>query len=395
MDRRALELLSSTVLQHLIADAAAELAERHVGAESEETKEELKNAKKVLGKKQTKSDARKESCRVLRGRGAKRGLDASEEAGASELPGFGSAAPPPLAPPSRQSVSGNRGMRGRRKSDARHSGVRGVFWNRNAKAWNVEWTATEGGQARKRRLFAVQHYVENGQGSYEEADAEALRDAVAFRKDLVRRGVVKVARTAQRQSCSRGVSWESRGQGWRVQMRSGGRRINFHFRPKDNTPEEVERARLAAVERRRELEAEHCEVVVPRDEQRPRETDSKDKQQPREMKKKPARRLVVQRRKDTLRHEVAKAAKAAKAAERQSSGSGVSWDAQSKSWQILVCIGGKRRSFYVHPEDDSVNEVERARLAAVERLRELEAEDGKVGARKDEQTHGMKQRDDH
>mmetsp|Transcript_61576 Transcript_61576/g.190750 ORF Transcript_61576/g.190750 Transcript_61576/m.190750 type:complete len:124 (+) Transcript_61576:3-374(+) len=46
----------------------------------------------------------------------------------------------------------------------------------------------------------------------------------------------------------------------------GDKETIFRFRPRDNTPEEVERARLAAVERRRELEAEHREVVVRNDE---------------------------------------------------------------------------------------------------------------------------------
>ena len=52
-----------------------------------------------------------------------------------------------------------------------------------------------------------------------------------------------------------GVFWHTRYKAWEVKMNINGQTLfGGRFTPKDSTPEEVERARLLAVESRRKLE---------------------------------------------------------------------------------------------------------------------------------------------
>jgi len=248
MDRRALEALSSEDLQRLIAEAVAVLAARHAGAGLVDIRKGLNN--------ELNSDFKEKSSPVFQGRGAKRGLDASsseeEEAETSQQPGSGSAA----APPSRLSASGKRVV----VIPCKRSGVKGVTWVPGMNSWRVAWK--QDGH-HKSRYFLVHRHAEEHRGSYEEADAAALRDAVAFREGLERQGVIKPAR-AERQSGQQGVHWHRTRGLWTVRMLVRGKtKTCCAFRPKDDTPEEIERARLAAMEWRLKLEAEHGKAVVP------------------------------------------------------------------------------------------------------------------------------------
>jgi len=51
-----------------------------------------------------------------------------------------------------------------------------------------------------------------------------------------------------------GVSWDKYTGQWHVAVRVKGKQTHKRFRPKDRTPEEVERARLAAVECQQQLQ---------------------------------------------------------------------------------------------------------------------------------------------
>ena len=56
-------------------------------------------------------------------------------------------------------------------------------------------------------------------------------------------------------SGAKGVFWHTRGKAWEVKMMINGQTLyGGRFIPKDSTPEEVECARLLAVESRRKLE---------------------------------------------------------------------------------------------------------------------------------------------
>jgi len=288
MDRRALEALSSEDLQRLIAEAVAVLAARHAGAGLVDIRKGLNN--------ELNSDINE------------------EQAETSQQPGSGSVA----APPSRQSVSGKPVV----VMPSKRSGVRGVAWEQAKNAWRVSWI--QGGQHKRRYLFARRH-AEQHQGSYEEDDAEALRDAVAFREGLARRWVIN------RQSCKQGVSWDSRRKRWKVCMVVSGKWIwDCGFRAKDDTPEEIERARLAAVERRREMEAEHLEVVTRRDAQ-PWSVETKE-----------------------------------------SGVAGVTWRRFEGCWVARIQRLGKTQLKRFKPEDFSPEAVESARLLAVKWRRDME-----------------------
>ena len=87
-----------------------------------------------------------------------------------------------------------------------------------------------------------------------EAEADALRAAIEFRKDLERSGIVKAKRVEHPHSGAKGVVWHTRDKAWEVTMNFHGKRLyGGYFKPKNSTPEEVERARLLAVDSRRKL----------------------------------------------------------------------------------------------------------------------------------------------
>jgi len=85
----------------------------------------------------------------------------------------------------------------------------------------------------------------------EEADDEALHDAIVFRERLVLEGKVKVAHVGD----NKGIFWNKKRNGWDVFVRAHGKKLRGgHFRPINKTPEAVEKARQAAVECRVQLE---------------------------------------------------------------------------------------------------------------------------------------------
>ena len=58
-----------------------------------------------------------------------------------------------------------------------------------------------------------------------------------------------------------GVRWHTRYKAWEVEVNINGQTLfGGKFTPKDSTPEEVERARLLAVESRRKLECQNSEI---------------------------------------------------------------------------------------------------------------------------------------
>ena len=88
-----------------------------------------------------------------------------------------------------------------------------------------------------------------------EAEAEALRAAIGFQKDLERSGVVKAKGVENPHNGVTSVFWHTPTKTWEVKMNINGQTLfGGRFTPKDSTPEEVERARLLAVESRRKLE---------------------------------------------------------------------------------------------------------------------------------------------
>jgi len=154
--------------------------------------------------------------------------------------------------------------------------------------------------------------------SGQEAEAEALHDAAASLEGLVQQGNIKVS-TAKRTACIKGVNWDKSHGRWKVVYHAAGeRKAGGSFKPKDDTAEEIERALLAAVECRRRLELEHGNIRV----------------------------------------------------------QGVTWDKYLGEWRVSTQVKGKHIHERFTPKDETPEEVERARRAAVERRRQLQCGSG-------------------
>ena len=129
--------------------------------------------------------------------------------------------------------------------------VPGVSWQSKRARWQVSWKNF------RRKYFSVHHFMNTGK-TYSEAEADALRAAIEFRKGLERSGIVKAKRVEKPHSGEKGVLWHTRDKAWEVKMVINGQTLyGGTFKPKDSTPEEVERARLVAVESCRKLEQQH------------------------------------------------------------------------------------------------------------------------------------------
>jgi len=113
------------------------------------------------------------------------------------------------------------------------------------------------------KYFRVPHYLRDGAKNLEEAEAMALRDAVQFRFELVKAGKIRKWGLGEIQSGVVGVKWRQEKKAWQVGLQINGQQINGGVcEAKDDSPEEIERARLIAVEKRRNLERQYFEVQV-------------------------------------------------------------------------------------------------------------------------------------
>ena len=146
----------------------------------------------------------------------------------------------------------NRGKRMIRVS-SEQSGVPGVSWTWRNKlgSWQVFWFEEKN---MKKKYFHVRDFMKTSK-IFCEAKDDALRAAIEFRKDLERRGIAKAQHAENPQSGVKGINWNIQQKAWRVYLNINGKQLSGgYFKPKDSTPEEVERARLDAVESRRKLE---------------------------------------------------------------------------------------------------------------------------------------------
>merc|ERR1712129_565791 len=97
----------------------------------------------------------------------------------------------------------------------------------------------------------------------EEADADALRAATAFRSQLVEQGILKEARappTLSSEVC--GVFWNSHYRSWVASISLDGRRMRSTFLAETDDPEDIEYAKQSAEEQRKDWECEFGVSVV-------------------------------------------------------------------------------------------------------------------------------------
>mmetsp|Transcript_10265 Transcript_10265/g.31254 ORF Transcript_10265/g.31254 Transcript_10265/m.31254 type:complete len:227 (-) Transcript_10265:135-815(-) len=206
----------------------------------------------------------------------------------------------------------------------KQSGTPGITWSKTHNGWDVLWR--EAGKKRHKH-FAVRKYTSPGK-STQEADAQAFHDARAFREGLVEQGKIKVC-NSDRKSNIKGVCWHKKGY-WQVQTCIGSKRSFSFFKPKDDTPEEIERARKLAVEHRRKQESEHYDIQV---------------------------------------HEVPDPNQQRKI---DSGVTGVTWHGGSEAWRVQIRLRGKKVCRWFRSKDSTPGEIEVARLAAVACRKDLE-----------------------
>jgi len=266
-----------------------------------------------------KQQARKRKYMQLHPRPARPRAPA-QGAGSRRLSAGGAVAP--------STAGGQPGVAGRKAItvQTKQSGVLGVCWFAVNNGWVTRWRENN---VNKLRTFPVHRYMTPGK-THEEAEAEALCAAVAFREELVRQGKIKVTKACH-QSNIRGVSWVTKNKAWKVEIRAKGKKFyGGSFHPKDDTPEALEQARLAAIESRRRLELEHFQVNL---------------------------------------HQ---APDPGQIVDRDSGVRGVYWKKHACSWRVEIQLKDKKVSRSFPPKDGSPAEVERARLAAVQCRRDLE-----------------------
>jgi len=208
----------------------------------------------------------------------------------------------------------------------KQSGTPGITWSKTHNGWDVLWR--EAGKKRHKH-FAVRKYTSPGK-STQEADAQAFHDARAFREGLVEQGKIKVS-AAKHTTGVKGVTWHKKQNAWVVRYHAAGKRQpGGTFKAKDGTAEEIECARLAAVECRLKLELEHYDIHV---------QQAPDPSQQKEL--------------DT-------------------GVPGVSWHAHGEHWHVQIRIRGKKVNRHFRPKDSTPEEMEVARLAAVACRKDLE-----------------------
>ena len=141
-------------------------------------------------------------------------------------------------------------------ASSKQSGVPGVNWHTHG-AWQVSWREEK---KRKCKHFEVRHFMKTSK-TFCEAEADALHAAIEFRKGQEKSGIAKAKCVENPQAGVKGINWHIRQKAWIVQLKVKGKRLSGGcFKPKDSTPEEVECARLAAVESRRKLEQKYFTI---------------------------------------------------------------------------------------------------------------------------------------
>jgi len=146
------------------------------------------------------------------------------------------------------------------KRASRSSGVTGLLWTEAEGAWKLRYksnqVATKSGKVQR---FPAKRYMTDGQ-SYEEAVEAALQAAIARRQELVEEGVLEDTgepkKEAIYQSRVPGVGWHSKMRCWEARLMVNAKMHHKTLKPNDQSPDEIERARLLAEAARRDLERE-------------------------------------------------------------------------------------------------------------------------------------------
>ncbi|CAK0881618.1 unnamed protein product [Prorocentrum cordatum] len=143
----------------------------------------------------------------------------------------------------------------------RQSGVKHIRWDNRKTAWRIKYTI-QNGPDQGRRKQPVFHPYDDSPEEVERARLAAVEALLRLEEeDQLGQARAGSYSPTERQSGVKHIRWDNRKTAWRIKytIQNGpdqGRRKQPVFRPKDESPEEVEQARLAAVEALRRLEDE-------------------------------------------------------------------------------------------------------------------------------------------
>jgi len=249
----------------------------------------------------------------------------------------------------------------------KRSGVRGVFWCPASDAWMATWTYPD--EERGVQVFKVRDYMGYGR-SREDAEKEALREAIVFRERLFVEGKIKGIEDNE----NKGLTWNKRRKGWDVCFRVHGQKLRGgYFRPLDDTPEAIEKARQAAAECRKQLELKHgrygqqIQQAILHQGPGGQAPGEASRQEP--ALKAPKQQREESGRKVPMRGSSAAAftapATPAAGRRRKDSQVGVTWRRHGCHWRVHMYVNGKLdRRLFKPKEDGTPEEVERELLAA-------------------------------
>eukprot|EP00930_Biecheleria_cincta_P038182 TRINITY_DN26232_c0_g1_i1.p1 TRINITY_DN26232_c0_g1~~TRINITY_DN26232_c0_g1_i1.p1 ORF type:complete len:476 (-),score=89.76 TRINITY_DN26232_c0_g1_i1:211-1536(-) len=156
---------------------------------------------------------------------------------------------------------------------SKSSGIPGIYWVTNRCAWELKYRDKEG-KARKIH-YPIAKYIWNC-GSPEKAKQYTRKKIVAVQQDLIKRGMITETRSrpmgriagigpckqAERLGASSSVTWCNEQKLWKCQFvvkDIDGKKLEIceKFCPEDNSPEQMNNARVAADARLHEIVNEH------------------------------------------------------------------------------------------------------------------------------------------
>eukprot|EP00931_Biecheleriopsis_adriatica_P027775 TRINITY_DN1663_c0_g1_i4.p1 TRINITY_DN1663_c0_g1~~TRINITY_DN1663_c0_g1_i4.p1 ORF type:complete len:890 (-),score=231.02 TRINITY_DN1663_c0_g1_i4:93-2762(-) len=143
-------------------------------------------------------------------------------------------------------------------TDRPRSAVPGVYWHPNEKKWRVQVNA-KGGKKKQGGGFKPENATpEAMERAKRAAEAKAKQMHQELGNSWTPQDEIKQVKSAselvKRKSGYTGVHWAPSWEAWRAKIQINGKDFEFTSRPSDDTPEEVQRAFLAAVEWRKEKE---------------------------------------------------------------------------------------------------------------------------------------------
>jgi len=251
-------------------------------------------------------------------------------------------------------------------SEAPKSGVPGVNWDRHQQRWLVHWR-------NKRKSFSPKNKSPEEIKRVCQAAVKQLGKMKKATERIAQLKEIKERYGNYRMSGVKGIHWDMSKRRWKVCCPDGSKQKSKFFRARDLSHEELKRARKEAVEYLHKMNgsghgttsrpstalgngkpASTSESVKSRAEQ----TDTQPEAPPTSC----ASQAVKGERKQLKRKYNT---------QRKSGVQGIYWEGRRQSWLVRCPHDPMQKTKYFRVTDDSPEEIERARLTAVEHLHKI------------------------